>query len=64
MHHIFIQSSFHGCLAFFHMLANNAALNTEAHASFRASVFAFSDIYVAVELLGHMVVFLFFVLFF
>ena len=64
MHHIFIQSSFHGCLACFHMLANNAAFNTEAHASFRASVFAFSDIYVAVELLGHMEVFLFFVLFF
>ena len=64
MHHIFIQSSFHGCLGCFHMLANNAALNTEAHVSFRARVFAFSDIYVAVELLGHMVVFLFFVLFF
>ena len=64
MQHIFIQSSFHGCLACFHMLANNAAFNTEAHASFRASVFVFSDIYVAVELLGHMVVFLFFVLFF
>ena len=61
MYHIFIQSFVNGCLGCFHMLANNAALNTEAHASFQASVFVFSDIYVAVELLGHMMVFLFFV---
>ena len=51
-------SIYFGHSGYFHILAivNSAAVNIEVHVSFSVSVFVFSDIHPAVELLGHMVV--------
>ena len=57
-HIFFIHSSVDRPLGWFHILdiINNAALNITVHVSFQISVSVFSNIYLGVELLGHMIV--------